>query len=55
MTRRLDWAAIFRRRPDLSPPGYTETVEAMRNPRPERAPEPRPAGDLPNYRWEDGS
>jgi hypothetical protein len=27
--RGIDWDAIFLRRPDLSPPGYKETVQAM--------------------------
>lgn len=25
-----DWSAIFERHPELKPPGYEETVEAMR-------------------------
>lgn len=29
--RGIDWSAIFRVRPDLAPPGYRETVEAIRN------------------------
>lgn len=27
---RPDWSAIFRQRPDLEPPGYCETVQAIR-------------------------
>jgi hypothetical protein len=27
---RLDWDQFFRSRPDLSPPGYEEAVEAVR-------------------------
>ena len=31
----IDWGAIFRRRPDLYPPGYRETLESLRtNPPP---------------------
>lgn len=29
MTRGIDWAEIFKRRPDLEPPGYKQTVQAM--------------------------
>lgn len=28
----IDWEKIFKRRPDLRPPGYAEAVEAMRDP-----------------------
>ena len=28
--RGTDWSAIFKRRPDLAPPGYIETVTAIR-------------------------
>lgn len=28
--RGIDWAAIFLRRPELSPPGYEQAFEAMR-------------------------
>ena len=36
--REIDWTEIFERRPDLKPPGYEETVEALkqRGPRRER-------------------
>ena len=27
--RGIDWAAIFKERPELSPPGYYETIEAL--------------------------
>ena len=27
--RGIDWAAIFKRRPDLEPPGYYETVSSI--------------------------
>lgn len=27
--RGIDWDAIFKRRPDLAPPGYHETVAAL--------------------------
>lgn len=27
--RGIDWAAIFRRHPELDPPGYRETFEAI--------------------------
>ena len=27
--RGTDWSAIFKRRPDLTPPGYIETVTAI--------------------------
>jgi len=27
--RGIDWTAIFRRRPDLNPPGYYETVSSL--------------------------
>ena len=27
--RGIDWDAIFKRRPDLNPPGYHETIEAL--------------------------
>lgn len=30
MSKELDWDAIFRQRPDLSPPGYHEAVEQAR-------------------------
>jgi hypothetical protein len=29
LLRGIDWAAIFKERPDLSPPGYYETIEAL--------------------------
>lgn len=29
MSRGLNWAEIFKRRPDLEPPGYRETIERM--------------------------
>lgn len=33
----VNWTEIFERRPDLEPPGYRETVEALKNaPRRER-------------------
>ena len=25
----IDWAAIFKRRPDLAPPGYHETIDQI--------------------------
>lgn len=25
----IDWAAIFKRRPDLTPPGYHETIDLI--------------------------
>ena len=28
-TNGIDWAVIFERRPDLSPPGYSETVKTI--------------------------
>ena len=28
-TRGMDWAAIFKRRPDLIPPGYQEVVNKL--------------------------
>lgn len=28
--RGIDWTEVFRQRPELSPPGYTETCEAIR-------------------------
>ena len=28
-TQGIDWAAIFKRRPDLIPPGYEETVKQV--------------------------
>ena len=28
-TQGIDWAAIFKRRPDLTPPGYQETVNRI--------------------------
>ena len=31
----VNWTEIFKRRPDLEPPGYRETVEALKN-RPQR-------------------
>ena len=35
--REIDWTEIFERRPDLKPPGYEETVEALKQrPRRER-------------------
>ncbi len=33
--REIDWTEIFERRPDLSPPGYEEAVEALKQ-RPKR-------------------
>lgn len=27
--RGIDWVAIFKRRPDLAPPGYEETVKQI--------------------------
>jgi hypothetical protein len=27
--RGIDWSAIFKRRPDLEPPGYRETVSLI--------------------------
>jgi len=29
LLRGINWDAIFLKRPDLSPPGYKETVQAM--------------------------
>ena len=29
-TRGIDWAAIFKRRPDLAPPGYNELLTQIR-------------------------
>lgn len=29
--RGIDWAAIFHKRPDLSPPGYKETVDKIKS------------------------
>lgn len=34
----MDWAAIFKRRPDLAPPGYDECVAEHRKLNPERYP-----------------
>lgn len=28
-TRGMDWSAIFKRRPDLIPPGYQEVVDKL--------------------------
>ena len=28
-TTGIDWSRIFKERPDLKPPGYEETVQAM--------------------------
>ena len=28
----FDWAAYFAKNPELSPPGYNETVAALKNP-----------------------
>jgi hypothetical protein len=28
--RGTDWSSIFKRRPDLTPPGYVETITAIR-------------------------
>ena len=28
-TRGIDWTAIFKRRPDLQPPGYYETIDKL--------------------------
>jgi len=32
-TRGIDWAAIFKRRPDLQPPGYYETIAKLYPPK----------------------
>lgn len=29
VTRGIDWTAIFKRRPDLQPPGYYETIAKL--------------------------
>ena len=37
MVRSIDWGLIFERNPSLAPPGYEETVEALKQrPRRER-------------------
>jgi len=38
----IDWAAIFKRRPDLTPPGYQETVNQIQQ---EKTDDEQPEGD----------
>lgn len=37
-TNGIDWAAIFERRPDLTPPGYDSVIAEHRKLNPERYP-----------------